>query len=473
MRICERALNFLQIINVDGDVRLCCWLKDGGVIGNLSENSLYEIWHGEKAELIRDRLIQHDYSNCSIDACPYLAMNTLSEHEIEVDEVPEYPEKLYLAYEEACNYKCMSCGHHLVMAANRGKDLSEKYQMIEERIREILPHLRHISANGRGEVFASPHILKILSSWKPVRPVGEVSASIETNGSLFNEKNWSKIENLGQYYLKVSVTVMSFDEYTYQILSGTKFPVSNIVHNLHFVKSLREQGIVNELELATVVQERNFRFLPEFTRRCIEEFGADTVRLRPYGLWGVQPKEIEWFADVRNKYHPYNKEYLEIMEDPIFRHPKVRDWGGGLSSETGEYPAEIRARENEKNGLVTKILSYMILHKQELVEKLKEIMQNAKTDQLAVYGYGVVGQAFVETIKEEIGISNIYDKNYPVGKSDPSQAIAPDRDMISREIVIIVTPTALFEVISEELAREYGADENALFSLEDIIFQKS
>ena len=33
---------------------------------------------------------------------------------------------------------------------------------------------------------------------------------LETNGSLFNEKNWSYISNLGQYHLSVSITVLSF-----------------------------------------------------------------------------------------------------------------------------------------------------------------------------------------------------------------------------------------------------------------------
>ncbi len=62
---------------------------------------------------------------------------------------------------------------------------------------------------------------------------------LETNGSLFNEKNWSYISNLGQYHLSVSITVLSFHEDIYQELSGTTLPISNLIDNLHFVKSLR------------------------------------------------------------------------------------------------------------------------------------------------------------------------------------------------------------------------------------------
>ena len=56
--------------------------------------------------------------------------------------------------------------------------------------------------------------------------------------------------------------------------------------NLKFVKSLREKGMINELELATVYQERNFRTVPDLIKRFINDYGADVVRLRPYEPWG-------------------------------------------------------------------------------------------------------------------------------------------------------------------------------------------
>lgn len=78
MKICERAINWVQIINAEGDVRLCGWFKDGGVIGNLKQNSLHEIYHSKAAEKIREKLIKEDYSSFEIDACPYLALQNES-----------------------------------------------------------------------------------------------------------------------------------------------------------------------------------------------------------------------------------------------------------------------------------------------------------------------------------------------------------------------------------------------------------
>ena len=42
MRICKRAVDFVQVINENGDVRLCSWLYDGGVIGRLTEKTMKE-----------------------------------------------------------------------------------------------------------------------------------------------------------------------------------------------------------------------------------------------------------------------------------------------------------------------------------------------------------------------------------------------------------------------------------------------
>ena len=109
MRICKRAVDFVQVINENGDVRLCSWLYDGGVIGRLTEKTMKEIYHSKEAELIQEYHCNANHSNCNPNACPYVANGTVKENEIEIDKIPEYPESLYLAYENVCNYRCVMC----------------------------------------------------------------------------------------------------------------------------------------------------------------------------------------------------------------------------------------------------------------------------------------------------------------------------------------------------------------------------
>lgn len=260
----------------------------------------------------------------------------------------------------------------------------------------------------------------------------------------FDEEHWKQIENLGKYYLKVAVTVMSFDEKTYQLLSGTKLPVSQIENNLRFIKRLREQGIVNYFEIATVVQERNFRTVPEFARRCVEEFGADYVRLRPYMPWGSQEPEIEWFMDIRNPQHPYYSEYKEMKKDNIFNHPRVHDWSGGLDTvNIKNFPYKL---SYYKEKIIEDIMSSI----DSIAEKLNTCMEQK---QLVIYGIGIVGKIFVGQVKEKgMEVAYILDKNKPCCKFQSINVYNLDEtEKLSKNVIIVVTPLIKMEEVVGEL----------------------
>ena len=70
------------------------------------------------------------------------------------------------------------------------KQTVQRRKAIEKNLAEALPHAKFISANGCGELFASPSILNQLANWRPLAPKEECSVYLETNGSLFNEENW-------------------------------------------------------------------------------------------------------------------------------------------------------------------------------------------------------------------------------------------------------------------------------------------
>lgn len=398
MKLCRRAIEFVQVVNEDGEVRLCSWQKDGGIIGRLFDNSMEEIYNSTEANLIKERHINRDYSNCNPNACPYVANSNVEENFIEIEELPQYPPALYLGYENVCNYRCVMCTIPDCMKQMDFAEHERKLNKVDEEVRKVLPYVKRISANGLGELFTSKHILKILSEWKPLANPEECSATLETNGSLFNEENWGKISNLGKYHLSVAITILSFDNDTYQELSGTSLPVSNLINNLQFVKSLREKGIINFLELATVYQQKNFRTLPEFARRCIEEFGADSVRLRPFEPW-KEANMQDWFKDVRNEYHPDNKEFLEVMKDPIFKHPKVHDGGGGQPSGLGPEPYPwTRARYH----LVERMYC-----DDEFVERTKARIH---TEKVVVYGMHIVGRTLTSLLREHFRIPYCIDR---------------------------------------------------------------
>lgn len=444
MRTCSRASKWCQIIDEQGNVRMCSWAQNN-LIGSVLEEDLKGLMNSEKAVLFREKISKGDFSNCPKDNCPYLANDRIDEMMIDLEEDELYPEELYLGYEGICNYHCTCCTSHLNMIKKPGVDYQEQYRKIEENICDILPHIKTISANGRGELFVSKNILNILANWKPIAPKEEIKVLLETNGSLFDEEHWKKIENLGQYHLRVAITVMSFNEDIYQFLSGCKYPVSQIINNLKFVKSLREKGIINELELATVIQEQNFREMPEFTRRCIEEFGADSVRLRPIMPGGIYDESIQWFMDVRNPYHPYYEEFRKVMSNEIFKHPKVLLWSNQEESARGENPylkdkVQLEKRLEEEVR-VTRLLN-KIVSVEDIGCKIDNLMKENNARSLGIYGIGVIGKAFLKMISRESLEYDIYlyDGNQYGNVWEEYDILEPTESHLELSDVIIISP---------------------------------
>ncbi len=431
-KLCKGGRDWIQIYNCEGDVRECGWTSDG-YIGNLKDHTLSELYHGENARKMRERLINQDYSKCLVDGCPYLMTGEINSYQKELGEIPEYPEKLYLAFENSCNYRCQSCTVHNLLRGKTKEELEHNYDIIEKRVRQAMPYAKLISANGHGELFTGKRTLKILADWKPIAPSEECSVELETNGSLFDSEHWKQIENLGQYNLKVDITVMSFDEPTYQRLSGVNYPIERIENNLRFVKSLREKGIINMLELATVVMADNFRTLPEFARRCIEEFGADYVRLRPYDNWGGQNEIEEFFMNVRNPRHPWHQEYKEIMRHPYLAHPKVHDHSGGSD------PYKTRGVPYEISDLKWRILTKLLDEPEVVMEKVFQITNPV------IYGMGNLTSVLVREMKSRnippLCIIDGY-KQSGCFEGIPVYNIKEVKGLEDKDITIIITPVS-------------------------------
>lgn len=437
-KLCKKGRNFVQVYNSDGLVRECGWVKDGW-LGNLLDNSLSELYHGAKAENLRSRLLKQDYSHCCVDGCPYLMTGGIRDYQTELGEIPEYPEELHLAFENKCNYRCLSCTVHSMPKENEKERLQHNYEIIEERIRQAMPYVKKIGANGMGELFVSERILKLLSEWKPAAPPEECSVLLETNGSLFDEEHWKRIDNLGQYELTVAVSIMSFDESVYQRLSGVTYPIKRIEDNLKFIKSLREKGIINQFIIATVVQAENFRALPEFVHRSIEEFGADFVRLRPYDNWGGQNMVEEFFMNIRNPKHPWYREYQEVMKHPYLQNPKVLNNSGGKDS------FGMRAIPYELSDLKWRILTKILDEPEKVINEIEKI------GEFAIYGNGNLTASLVNELKSRNMLPKYIIDGYKKGGWYKGIPVYNIDEVKETEVSVIVTPVNDFSAIERKL----------------------
>lgn len=450
MKICKQAL-YVQIIDGIGTVRACGW-AGYYLLGNLRDQTMAEVYNSEAAKRFRQTLIDGTYDYCNEENCPYMANNILDSQLIELDEIPEYPEEISLAYDRRCNYSCTCC----ISKCNDKPD--EKLQeKIEQEVRAALPYVKRFSANGLGEFFVSDSMIKLVSEWKP-EEIENAEFALETNGSLFTRENWEKISNISRAKLWVDVTVHSFENAAYQLLSGTKYPVDKVIENLKFMKELREADVINHLEIALVMQERNFRTLPEYIDRCINEFGADSVRVRRFLPEKAMDENIEWFFDIRNPLHPYHQEYLEVMKHPIFKDPRVFVWTGDHLSNRGEIPAKANYEAMRALFLTD-----------DVGKKLSDALIARGYSQIALYATTDVGKALMKVLKgQAVAVECVYDRNTPLTQWEGLEVKKPTNENLTKlELPLLVTLVPRHGEM-EEFLRNHGY-EGEILSLKELL----
>lgn len=343
MKFCDRPYRFIYTegYGEQGTIVMCPWMCYGvsREIGNILEEDLYTIWHGKKAQDLRKTIEDQTFLYCQKMSCPYLENDTLpdlSEEEFKKKAVPlEYPDMFNLAHDLTCNHKCPSCRYEIF---NPTTEYRENVRKINEKILPYLNKAKTISADGLGDVFASPTMMELFEKMNPESPE-DTHITFETNGVYSDRKHWERLSNLHKCKITVGVTPNSFDRATFKYLSGGLDDVDRVIENLYFLKEIRDKGEIDSFYITMVIQESNFRQLHDFVDRCLNDFNADQVILRTIYKWNKLTAEDYWFKDVMNPLHPYHKEMLEIIKDPILQDTRVYNWTAFNKHEKSLHPA--------------------------------------------------------------------------------------------------------------------------------------
>lgn len=374
MRYCHMMHNYLYLDNYEGNITMCPWMEPTkSSIGNLMEDEIEDAYNSHYANYLRSTMDDQSFKYCRLEACPYLQNNTLEEISEEEYERRKketyYPNNINLAYDFVCNQSCETCRSKVFVPT---MDYADKMNQIKNKISDCMNKAVRISASGHGDVFASKYMMDVLSNMQPSNP--DMSLVLETNGVFFDEEHWEKIQHLSKVRIELLVTINSFDEFTYKHISrGGNY--AKLMNNLEFMSKLRRENKIAHLVNALVIQDRNFREVPSFIKRSFSDYAFDQVILRPVYQWGTMDEAVFWFKDVLNPMHPYHEEYLEIMQNPILKDPRVFHFGGDTVHSSRPYPAF------EGN----KYFPY---------ERIK------KNSRVIVYGAGQIGQVIVNWLKK-------------------------------------------------------------------------
>lgn len=345
---CNEPFKHLET-DPNGSVYLCCpgWLPVP--VGNIHEADADGIWHGPAAQELRNSVIDGSYRYCSRMHCARITGRRLiSRGDAAVKELIEQhqadgtlqrkrarkvsiwrraspsfsysikpPTQIVLSHDRSCNLSCPSCRTRLIVA---NKEEQRKLDsLLDTKLLPLLKGAETVKVTGSGDPFGSNHFRRLLKKINRTE-FPTLNLYLHTNGQLFDEHAWNDLELSGLVNI-VQISIDSTTEETYRILRrGGTF--SRLLKNLEFIKTLREIGEIKYLDFLMVVQNLNFKEMPDFVRLGLR-YGADTITFQLIRNWRTYTESEFREHNIAGHVHPRHNEFLAILRDPLLSHPAV------------------------------------------------------------------------------------------------------------------------------------------------------
>jgi len=317
----------------EGEVFMCCptWLERS--IGNLTRQSVQEIWNGPAAQDIRASILDGSFKYCNRSRCPHL--QTPSGPVQRVDEVrepdlvaairegrtvlPHGPRVINCSYDRSCNLSCPSCRTAIIVEA---RDKSRVLEMQRKLTEEALPDAHVLYITGSGDPFGSPFFRRWLQTMRRADMPQLRTIHLHTNALLWTAEMWRSIPADVQSLVKLAdVSIDAARPETYAInRRGGDF--ATLLRNMEFIGGLRVRGPLEWLGISMVVQANNFAEMPEFVHLS-RRFGVDTVYFQQLVNWGTFSDEEFATRAIHAPSHPRHHEFLQVLEDPVLTDPTV------------------------------------------------------------------------------------------------------------------------------------------------------
>ena len=321
-------------VDLQGNVGLCgCegWMPVR--VGNLFRQSINEILGSELSRDIRASIGRGSYEYCNGAVCGTISMDqligieSLSEQHRDAVALPNnwsLPEQIYLAGDITCNLTCPSCRTHIFkITEDQVEEQSKLGQVLKDNLftnSSDQPIVLHVSTTG--EVFASPLLLKFLSSIEPEK-FPNLKLWLQSNG-LLAPRFWHKLGGMADRVDNITITVDAAQGDTYERLRrGGKW--TDILDSLEWIKNKKIENSMS-LHLRMVVQQDNIDQLLEFYELG-QNYLADQIDYVKITNWGTYSEQEFKDIDIFNPDHP-DRDHAMVKLQQVKHLPNVWMAGG-------------------------------------------------------------------------------------------------------------------------------------------------
>lgn len=282
-----------------GDVRACCQ-NAGFPLGNITRNSLREIWDGEKARRLRLAVDGGDLSlGCNFcrwqteEGSDDAVFARTFDHLAHGGNDPQWPQQLELSLSNACNLQCVMCNGEWSSSIRTHREKLPPLPVVyDDRffddLSDFLPHLKVVKFLG-GEPFLGSESLRVMEMLAELGT--DIPVHITTNGTQWSRRIERILDRLRVYAV---VSLDGVTEQTYESIrvgSSLKTVVANIDR---FIDYSRAKG--TSFSLSHCLMPANWHEFTDFLLFAEERGCAVWVNTvtEPYSmsLYHLRPSEL-------------------------------------------------------------------------------------------------------------------------------------------------------------------------------------
>lgn len=321
--VCTKPFNYMQINK--GETFVCCpsWLTFD--INDGIDNNYKRIFNNEKANKIRESILDGSYRYCNHKVCPDLN-NVINGKEPEDAFVPkntfelktEYDvEMLVLCQDMSCNFKCPSCRKRLIpnLHVNDEKHI-EKQNMQDEAMRSFGHSIERVIVTGSGDPLYSKIYRKWLQTASKEKYPNLKHIQLVTNANLLTEKMWNTFSCTDLISL-IDIGVDAGTKHTYENVTRLGGDWEKLLSNIKFLSTLKDRK--RKLILSYVVSKNNYNEMSQFCDIIdniipLDSYLSVAINFRQIVDWGTYSKE-----DIKDLqiFDPEHKDFDKFL--PEFR----------------------------------------------------------------------------------------------------------------------------------------------------------
>lgn len=352
---------FLNLyFNSRGQAVVCCRNQDT-VLGSYPEQKIKEIWFGQNASELREKLSFNDLSmGCQycyhqIGTSRYHGLPSMHADRYATTKTT-YPKILELELSNKCNLQCIMCSGIVSSSIRKCREnlpeLDSKYdEEFVEQLKEFLPHAREIKFYG-GEPFLIDLYYKIWDELLRIK--SKAKLHVVTNGTVLNDKVRNYLKNLN-FTVTVSFDAMIKETFEsirvgadFDKVKANIFEFNNLLGGRGLSLSLtpmqincREVPVVIDfcnslnatINLSFLENPRKFAIwiMSSYELRELENFYRSYVFKPASSVNAKYNFEVySQFVSQISKYHQINKsleeEYFQKLPDEISAKEFVQDF---------------------------------------------------------------------------------------------------------------------------------------------------